>query len=191
MRWVLSWFFYGLGHIFSKPMMRWDWSWLYPVYSRLMVLSTRVQGESLNGPWGPSAMKPPQQCDLWSHPERIAPRTWPECFEHLETFEEASQWRRQLFKCKECGQLYFHEFCAEGGDDPQSSTFIPIYTDQDTERLKTYDHVELLKVFPQLHRDDPKGAGEPKAYWLTEPPRTDASEEGEEEDSSASAARNR
>lgn len=171
---VLSWLLYGLGHVLSMAMTRWDWSWLYPHYNRLMKLSSKVQGEG-KGPWGPKALRPPKQCDLWDHPERIVPRSWLERFELVEMFEDTSHWWRKLLKCRTCGQLYFHEFYEivdwKDGDDPQYWTFVPVYTDGDVERLKKLDHAQLLGVFPQLRRDYPKGASAPKAFWITEPPR--------------------
>jgi hypothetical protein len=173
MRRVLSWVLYGFGDFISKPMMRSDrWSWLQPVYQRAMKLSSRVQGEG-KGPWGPSSMQPPRKCDLWEHPERVAPRAWLERFDHMQTLEDTSHWWRYLLKCKECGQLYFHEFYEEmdieDGDDPQFWTFIPVYTDQDVERLNGYDRSTLLEIYPRLHRDTPKGTKEPAIYWLKSP----------------------
>ena len=48
-----SWLLYWLGDLVSRPMSRWDacW-WLYPVYNRLMLASSRLQdwGDG-TGPW--------------------------------------------------------------------------------------------------------------------------------------------
>ena len=51
MNWALSWFFYWLGDLVSRPMDK--FSWLYPIYNRLMRCSVWFQGETDNGPWSP------------------------------------------------------------------------------------------------------------------------------------------
>lgn len=80
----------------------------------------------------------------------MAPRVWRERFDQIQTFEDTSHWWRHLLKCEDCGQLYFHEFYEEvdwqDGDDPQFWTFIPVYTDQDVERLNGYDRSALLNA---------------------------------------------
>ena len=49
---ILSWTLYGLGDIVSRPMQWFDWSWLYPVYNRLMLASIRIQHWAGNKtPW--------------------------------------------------------------------------------------------------------------------------------------------
>lgn len=58
--WAVSWTLYGIGHVVSRPMYRWDaFAWLYPLYNGAMHLSTRAQdwGEA-NGPWGPITSDP-------------------------------------------------------------------------------------------------------------------------------------
>jgi hypothetical protein len=36
---LLKWVAYGIGHLISFPMVKFDWAWLYPVYNRLMLFS--------------------------------------------------------------------------------------------------------------------------------------------------------
>ena len=48
-----SWSLYGLGHVVSIPMLRWDLAFLYSLYRALMLASAHIQGESEQGPWGP------------------------------------------------------------------------------------------------------------------------------------------
>ena len=50
MRWALSWMLYLVGDLLSKPMIRFDWAWLYPAYNTVMGWSDSVQGDG-PGPW--------------------------------------------------------------------------------------------------------------------------------------------
>jgi len=44
---------YCVGDWVSRPMSRFDWAWLYPVYSWLMIASSNVQDWAGNDqPWG-------------------------------------------------------------------------------------------------------------------------------------------
>ena len=48
-----AWLLYGMGHVISRPMVRFDrMAWIYPVYNRLMLASVAVQGDDPRGPWG-------------------------------------------------------------------------------------------------------------------------------------------
>ena len=53
LRSTASWSLYGVGHLVSMPMARWDFAFLYSLYRDLMVASADIQGESSQGPWGP------------------------------------------------------------------------------------------------------------------------------------------
>ena len=49
---VASEVLFVLGHWVSLPMCRFDWSWLYPVYHRLMIWSCDIQDWAGNDqPW--------------------------------------------------------------------------------------------------------------------------------------------
>src|SRR5215468_1344249 len=113
-------------------------------------------------------MKEPTQCVLWKKPKLVqGPRQ--ERFELVETYVDESHLSRCLLKCRECGQLYFHEFYEwidwEDGDDPQYSTYIPVETAAEIETLKNTSPFDLLQVSPRLRIDFPKGAKVPTVYW--------------------------
>jgi len=36
MKYILSTFLFWVGDLVSRPMIRWDLGWLYPLYSKLM-----------------------------------------------------------------------------------------------------------------------------------------------------------
>jgi len=49
---ILSEVLYYLGHWISFPMHWFDWAWLYPTYSRLMLWSSKIQDWAGNTkPW--------------------------------------------------------------------------------------------------------------------------------------------
>lgn len=50
MRWLLSWALYWAGDAVSKPMLAYDWDWLYQPYNALMTWSVDIQGNG-RGPW--------------------------------------------------------------------------------------------------------------------------------------------
>jgi hypothetical protein len=116
-------------------------------------------------------MKEPTNCILWKKPELIAPSA--ERFEPIASYADGSHWSRCLLKCRECGQLYFYEFYEsidwDGGDDPQYSTYIPVETEAEIDALKGEPPLGLLKFFPRLQKDFPKGAKGPRIHWARKP----------------------
>jgi hypothetical protein len=115
------------------------------------------------------ALQEPTACILWREPERIeADRRG--FFECLETFEDDSHLVRALFKCRECGQLYFYEFYEwidwDEGDDPQYWTYIPVSTAAEIAMLKEQSPFGLLRFTPRLQRDFPKGAKTARLAWI-------------------------
>jgi len=64
---------------------------------------------------------------------------------------------RYILKCKRCGQIYFFEFYEVidwvAGNDPQYSTYIPISTIKEAEKLNTKSSFELCYVTPRLQDD--------------------------------------
>ena len=58
LRATASWSPYGLGHLVSIPMLRWNLAFLYSVYRALILASEDIQGDSEQGPWGPVVAKP-------------------------------------------------------------------------------------------------------------------------------------
>ena len=113
-------------------------------------------------------MKAPVQCVLWKTPELIRDPSFmsSDPFEGLETFEEDEHFRRFLFKCRECGQLYIYDFYEEinwsGGDDTQIVTYIPVETDEEIKMLKDAWVPEIMQVFPRLVKDLSTGT----AAWV-------------------------
>jgi len=96
-----------------------------------------------------------------------------EGFELLETYVEESHWWRYLLKCRECGQTYFFEFYEEidwdEGKDPQYCTYIPVQTDEEIAAVREASLFDLMKFFPRLQVDFPKGAKERSVRWVKEP----------------------
>jgi hypothetical protein len=113
-------------------------------------------------------MKEPTDCILWTKPELLAA---PERFEPIASYE--SHWSRCLLKCRECGQLYFYEFYEwidwDDGDDSQYSTYIPVEPEAEIGALKSEPPFGLLRIFPRLQRDFPKGAKAPRIHWVRKP----------------------
>ena len=112
-------------------------------------------------------LPPPTQCVLWEQPDLVtAPR---QRFETVETYEDDTHLRRSLLKCRECGQLYFHEFYEhvdwDNGDDAQYSTFIPVPEPGAALRMKDLNVVELLSYTPRLQWD--RATGKPtRLVWI-------------------------
>lgn len=51
--WLAAYLLYGVGHALSKPMLWWDWAFLYGPYNALMIASSDVQRWGGAGPWSP------------------------------------------------------------------------------------------------------------------------------------------
>ena len=118
-------------------------------------------------------MKEPTDCILWNEPEKISSEEF-SGFDVVEKYVDTSHWERSLLKCRECGQLYFHEFYEEvdweDGEDPQYWTYIPVESDEEIALLKKTTFVELLQFFPRLQKDFPKSAKKPKIFWAKRSP---------------------
>lgn len=97
-------------------------------------------------------MKEPTQCVLWRK-ERVEP--WDLNLESLEVFTNDPHLKRDLFRCRECGQLYFHEWYEHHNfkhSAYQYDTFIPVNTEEDIAMLsRTKSSAELMTFLPQLH----------------------------------------
>jgi len=104
----------------------------------------------------------PAQCVLWEHPERITGK-FAEIFDEVEAYEDSSHLTRSLYKCRECGQLYFHEWYEwvdwkkRQRQDVHHSHTCPDASRIDT--LKETDTFMLMTFFPRLQLD-----GKPK--WV-------------------------
>jgi hypothetical protein len=110
-------------------------------------------------------LRHPIQCLLWEHPER-AKGKFSEIFDDLEEYEDSGHLNRALYKCKECGQLYFFEWCErvdrEEGNEGSYSTLIPVQTPVEIEALKQTSTFTLMCYYPRLHLDgQPHWSGKP------------------------------
>ena len=111
-------------------------------------------------------MKTPTQCALWTMPQLSND---PGFFEIVETFEDEVHFSRDLRRCRECGQLYIHDFYEEvnfsGGDDHQYACYVPVETAEEIESIRNVMAYELLHVYPHLLKYLSAGT----MYWSTEP----------------------
>lgn len=103
----------------------------------------------------------PTKCKLWGLKNiTSADLNYWTNFDILETFEDESHLIRRLLKCKECGQLYFYEFCEEidwvNGDDPQWRKYIPVENQEEAEKMAQMSPLELLQFSPRLQDDSSK-----------------------------------
>ena len=84
----------------------------------------------------------PTQCVLWEQPNRIAGK-FVELLEEVESYEDGSHLTRSLYKCRECGQLYFHEWYEwvdwKEGKDKIYTTLIPVHGDGQSEFIQVAD----------------------------------------------------
>jgi hypothetical protein len=114
-------------------------------------------------------MKNPTQCHLWDK-ENLTAKDLHDSFAVVERFVEEPHHSRSLRRCKECGQLYFHEFYEwvdwVNGNDPQYQTYIPVESRDEIETLLNATKFTLLAFSPRLQSDFPKDAQEPKVYWI-------------------------
>jgi hypothetical protein len=108
-------------------------------------------------------LRQPTACALWEHPERITDK-FSELLEEVETYEDSSLLTRSLYRCRECGQLYFHEWYEwvdwDEGNDKQYSTLVPVQTSEEIAALKRTSTFTLMTYFPRLHLEGkPKWTG--------------------------------
>ncbi len=122
-----------------------------------------------NIPASVGVMQKPTQCVLWNKPELVESCPLKDFFELIHTYVQESHLWRYLLKCRECGQLYFFEFYEEidwvNGNDPQYTTFIPVDTIEESQRLNQFPPLELLQFSPRLQKDYPSNAQKPKISW--------------------------
>ena len=102
-------------------------------------------------------LRHPTQCILWEQPERLKGRLFAACLERIESYEDSSHLVRGLYKCRECGQLYFYEWYEwvdwDHGNDKQYTTMLPVQTAEQIAALKATNIFELLRYVPQLQWD--------------------------------------
>jgi hypothetical protein len=101
-------------------------------------------------------LRQPTQCALWEHPERALGK-FSETFELVEEYVDDSHHERSLWKCRECGQLYFREWYEhvdwDEGDDKIYTTLIPVQTMDEVAALKATTVFTLLLYSPRLQLD--------------------------------------
>ncbi len=101
-------------------------------------------------------LRQPTQCALWEHPERALGK-FSKTFELVEEYVDDRHLERSLWKCQECGQLYFREWYEridwEKGDDKVYVTLIPVRTPEEITALKETDVFSLLRYYPRLQLD--------------------------------------
>ena len=104
-------------------------------------------------------LRHPTQCILWHHPERVVGK-FAGFLEEVEAYEDSSHLTRSLYKCLECGQLYFHEWYEwvdwKDGNDKQYSTLVPVQTPEEIAALKQTNVFTLMTYIPRLHFDGGK-----------------------------------
>ena len=97
-------------------------------------------------------MKKPERCKLWS---KASVSLEDLNLESVNIFINSEYLKRDLLKCRECGQLYFHEWYEHMDFKKSASmydTYIPVETDAEIEELlKTKTSEELSHFLPQLH----------------------------------------
>jgi hypothetical protein len=107
-------------------------------------------------------LKPPTQCVLWEQPERLKVRSSDGFFERVNCYENSNHLVRFLYKCRECGQLYFYEWYEwvdwDEGNDRHYITLIPVQTEAEIEALKQTTVYTLLTYSPRLQLDGGKFA---------------------------------
>ncbi len=91
-------------------------------------------------------------------------------FEAVKTHRDGGDLWRGVLKCRECGQLYFHEFYEvddwDDGDDSQYSVYIPVESEAEADQLDKEPPLGLLQFSPRLQRDFPKGAKAARIIWI-------------------------
>ena len=105
-------------------------------------------------------LRHPTQCILWEQPARVQAKSDDGLFEEIECYEHSSHLERSLYKCRECGQLYFYEWYEwvdwDNGNDKCYITLIPVQTEAEIEALKQASIFDLLTYFPRLQWDGNK-----------------------------------
>ena len=101
-------------------------------------------------------LRRPTQCVMWERPE-LALGKFSQTFEMVEEYEDDSHLSRSLWKCRECGQLYFREWYEwvdwDEGNDKIYVTLIPVQTPEEIAALKQTTTFTLMRYYPRLQLD--------------------------------------
>ncbi|MBI2409762.1 hypothetical protein HYV30_01830 [Candidatus Kaiserbacteria bacterium] len=118
-------------------------------------------------------MKEPLRCALW---KKSTVGLEDLNFESVNVFNKTTHIKRDLFKCRDCGQLYFHEWYEHmdfNHDAYMYDTYIPVETESDIATLlKNKSTADLEKFLPQLHGSHTNDTDD-SLHWI----RTDADRE--------------
>ena len=99
-----------------------------------------------------TTMKAPTQCCLW-HKDCVDLMDLD--FESVQTYTSSAHLQRNLLRCRECGQLYFHEWYKHVSFKHSAyeyDTYIPVTSQDEIDTLlKTKTSADLLAFTPQLH----------------------------------------
>ena len=106
-----------------------------------------------------------------SDPDWLRRAGAPDVFEIVETWADESHGGRDLRRCRECGQLYFHDFREEidwtEGRDGMYDTYVPVHSDAEVAMLRAAPApFGLLGVVPRLQDDSPLGSSERALRWI-------------------------
>jgi hypothetical protein len=130
---------------------------LLGIVDRLVPFWRRAKPESEQQPIALSELRHPTQCILWEQPGRLKAGSFTAFFEEIECYEDTSHLVRCLYKCRECGQLYFYEWYEwvdwDEGNDRSYTTLIPVQTPAEIEALKQTSPMTLMCYFPRLQWD--------------------------------------
>lgn len=113
-------------------------------------------------------ISPPANCHLWTD-GIIDKKDLYSTLEIIKTYADDSHFKRELKKCKKCGQLYFFEFYEEidwkEGNDPQYQTYIPVNDIETADELSKLPTILLLNYL-SIRIDWPANADKPIGpYW--------------------------
>ncbi len=103
---------------------------------------------------------------LWQDIGRIRGKL-SDILDEVERYEDSSHMARSLYKCRECGQLYFFEWWEwvdwDKGNDKMYSTLLPVQTKEEGEALNRTNVYELMTYIPRVQWD----GGEPAWVGVT------------------------
>lgn len=112
-------------------------------------------------------MQAPTQCKLWGKKE-LTPLDLN--MELVKVFLRTTHRERDLLRCRDCGQLYFHdwyEHVSFNHDASMYETYIPVNTDEEIEKIsKIESSADLAGLLPQLHGSFTNGHND-ELKWVT------------------------
>jgi hypothetical protein len=114
-------------------------------------------------------LKKPTQCILWNKTGLLPTDL---NMQLMKVFKRGTHIERDLLKCRECGQLYFHdwyEHVSFSHDADMYDTYIPVETDNQVDELsKIENSADFTKYVPQLHGSFTNGHND-ELRWIQDP----------------------